>query len=60
MEKLIILQARRLLQQYVVDMYVKLETSRLDYFCNKQQQIQAELHQGIIDNIEGGRNIQGY
>ncbi|XP_062119226.1 uncharacterized protein LOC133832974 [Humulus lupulus] len=37
-------------------MYVKLETSRLDYFHHKQKEIRVELYQGIIDSIEDGEN----
>ncbi|KAL2498900.1 ATP-dependent DNA helicase [Abeliophyllum distichum] len=44
----------RLLQQYVVDMYIKVETSRLDYFRNNQSEIRAELYQGIVDSLETG------
>ncbi|KAL5582136.1 hypothetical protein UlMin_014578 [Ulmus minor] len=35
-------------------MYVKLETQRLDYFRNRQDEIRAELYQGIIDSIKCG------
>ncbi|XP_062075423.1 uncharacterized protein LOC133779481 [Humulus lupulus] len=35
-------------------MYVKIETSRLDYFRGKQQHIQLELYQGIVDTITLG------
>ncbi|KAL5556293.1 hypothetical protein UlMin_038529 [Ulmus minor] len=37
-------------------MYIKIETSRLDYFRNKQTEIHAELYQGIIDSIEIGES----
>ncbi|XP_042970258.1 uncharacterized protein LOC122302876 [Carya illinoinensis] len=47
----ILLLSGHLLQQFVVDMYVKIETSRLDYFCSKQQHIRSELYQGIVDTI---------
>ncbi|KAL5575313.1 hypothetical protein UlMin_017012 [Ulmus minor] len=53
-DKYILLHSGRLLQQYVIDMYVKIETQRLDYFRNRQDEIRAELYQGIIDNIECG------
>ncbi|XP_058202827.1 uncharacterized protein LOC131317285 [Rhododendron vialii] len=36
---------------FTVDMYVKIETSRLDYFKNKQEEIRADLYQGIVDSI---------
>ncbi|KAG6657396.1 hypothetical protein CIPAW_04G088100 [Carya illinoinensis] len=35
-------------------MYVKIETSRLDYFRKKQQHIRSELYQGIVDTITLG------
>ena len=49
--KSILLLSDRLLQQCVVDIYVKLETQRLDYLRNNQAEIRAELYQGIIDSI---------
>ena len=39
----IVLRTSRFFQQYVVDMYVKLETSRLEYFHSKQFEIHSEL-----------------
>lgn len=50
----ILLESGRLLQQFVVDMYVKIETSRLDYFRNNQDKIRAEVYQGIIDSFDQG------
>ena len=50
----LLLHSGRLLQQYVVDMYIKLESSRLDYFRYRQDDIQADLYQGLIDSIAGG------
>ena len=35
-------------------MYIKIETARFDYFRNKQDEIQAEAYQGIIDSIHVG------
>ncbi|XP_062118488.1 uncharacterized protein LOC133832120 [Humulus lupulus] len=35
-------------------MYVKIETSRLDYFRGKQQHIRSELYHGIVDTITLG------
>ncbi|XP_060667916.1 uncharacterized protein LOC132799625 [Ziziphus jujuba] len=49
-----ILHIGRLLQQFVGDMYVKLETSRLDYFRKNQTEIRAELYQGIMDSVDVG------
>ncbi|XP_020245001.1 uncharacterized protein LOC109823124 [Asparagus officinalis] len=50
-ESSVFLLAGRLLQQFVVDMYIKLETTRLDYFRNKQSEIRAEVYQGIVDSL---------
>jgi hypothetical protein len=33
------------------DMYIKIETARLDYFCTKRVEIRSEAYQGIIDSI---------
>ncbi|XP_074313505.1 uncharacterized protein LOC141648681 [Silene latifolia] len=49
-----LLRAGMCLQQYIVDMYVKIENTRLDYFRNNQETIRAELYQGIIDTVETG------
>ncbi|XP_022894082.1 uncharacterized protein LOC111408566 [Olea europaea var. sylvestris] len=58
-DKSVLLHPGRLFQQYVVDMYVKIETSRLDYFRSNQKQIRAELYQGIVDSIHNGET-RGY
>ncbi|XP_050233165.1 uncharacterized protein LOC126681661 [Mercurialis annua] len=50
----ILLLADRLLQQYAVDMYIKIETTRLDYIRREQSQIRAELYSGIVDSIIAG------
>ncbi|XP_074293042.1 uncharacterized protein LOC141619937 [Silene latifolia] len=39
-----------LLQQFIVDMYIKIETTRLDFIKCNQKTIRAELYQGIIDS----------
>lgn len=51
------LQAGRCPQQYIVDMYVKIENTRLDFFQHNQQAIKADLYQGILDSIENGELI---
>ncbi|XP_057801659.1 uncharacterized protein LOC131016887 [Salvia miltiorrhiza] len=50
----ILLLAGRLLQQYIVDMYIKLETTRLDYYRQNQSTMRAELYQGIVDSVFNG------
>ncbi|KAK9706454.1 hypothetical protein RND81_07G125800 [Saponaria officinalis] len=49
-----ILRAGRCLQQYVVDMYVKLENTRLDFLRHNQDTIRAESYQGLLDTIDTG------
>ncbi|KAG5512701.1 hypothetical protein RHGRI_038884 [Rhododendron griersonianum] len=52
----VLLESGRLLQQYAVDMYVKIETSRLDYFKHRQKEIRADLYQGIVDSVNHGES----
>nr|XP_043618624.1 uncharacterized protein LOC122590484 [Erigeron canadensis] len=49
-----LLQFGRLLQQYVVDNYVKLETQRLDFYRTQQQEIRKEYLQGVVDTVAAG------
>ena len=44
----------RLFQQFIVDVYIKIETSRLDFHRIKQSKIRFELYQGIIDSVIAG------
>jgi hypothetical protein len=47
----------RLFQQYVVDMYAKVEGDRLNYVRFNQKQLRAELYQGLRDAINAGQLI---
>ena len=49
-----ILHGKRLFQQFAVDTYVKIESSRLDYIRNNQDQIRADLYQGLVDSLHAG------
>ncbi|KAK9690194.1 hypothetical protein RND81_09G110600 [Saponaria officinalis] len=51
-----LLRVGRCLQQYMVDMYVKIENTRLDFFRKNQDTIRAKLYQGILDTFESGEN----
>ncbi|XP_071907122.1 uncharacterized protein [Coffea arabica] len=48
----------RLLQQYVVDVYVKIESIRLDFHRgrSKQARLRTEIYQGIVDSISSGES----
>jgi hypothetical protein len=36
---------------FAVDAYIKLESSSLDYIKNNQQELRADLYQGLIDSL---------
>lgn len=55
----ILLYGGRLLRQYVVDNYVKIETQRLRFIRSHQENIRAELYQGLQDCLEAGENYAG-
>ena len=42
-----------LYQQYVVDGYCKLESNRLDFIKENQNQLRVELYQGLYDFVHG-------
>nr|XP_027108929.1 uncharacterized protein LOC113728764 [Coffea arabica] len=50
-----ILNTGRLLQQYVVDMYIKIESQILDYYKSKQEFIRREQLQGVMDSVITGQ-----
>ncbi|XP_057247377.1 uncharacterized protein LOC125492930 [Beta vulgaris subsp. vulgaris] len=50
----LLLRCGRLLQQFIVDMYIKIEMTRLDFIRCNQDTIRAELYQGIIDSLHLG------
>jgi hypothetical protein len=51
-----ILYGKRLFQQYVVDMYMKVEGARLDYIRDHQKEIRADLYKGVVDSITAGES----
>ncbi|KAD4178348.1 hypothetical protein E3N88_26939 [Mikania micrantha] len=50
----VLLFGGRLLQQFTVDVYIKLETSRLQFCERNQAKIRADLYQGIVDCVNAG------
>ena len=44
----------RLIQQFIVDMYVKLESQRLDFYRSQQEEIRREFLQGIQNFVAAG------
>ncbi|RCV21779.1 hypothetical protein SETIT_4G164800v2 [Setaria italica] len=51
-----ILYGGRLFQQFAVDTYIKIESSRLDFISNHQKEIRADLYQGLLDSIHAGQD----
>ena len=49
-----ILHGGRLFQQFAVDTYIKIESSRLDYMWHHQNKIRVDLYQGLLDSIQAG------
>ncbi|XP_074301054.1 uncharacterized protein LOC141632403 [Silene latifolia] len=52
----ILLRGGMIYQQYIVDMYVKIENTRLDFLRLNQDTIRADLYQGILDTLQLGEN----
>ncbi|XP_074314080.1 uncharacterized protein LOC141649285 [Silene latifolia] len=50
----LLIRGGRLFQQFIVDMYVKIENTRLDILRLNQEAIRADLYQGILDTLELG------
>ncbi|XP_035838033.1 uncharacterized protein LOC110900453 [Helianthus annuus] len=58
----VLLFGGRLLQQFVVDVYIKIETSRLEFCERNKAKIRADLYQGLVDCVNAGEvhaNIVG-
>ncbi|KAL6606919.1 hypothetical protein ACP70R_042572 [Stipagrostis hirtigluma subsp. patula] len=49
-----ILYGKRLFQQFAVDTYIKVESSRLDFQRHNQKQIREDLYQGLMDSLHVG------
>lgn len=50
-----LLHCLRLLQQFSVDSYVKIETSMLDFHRHRQNVVRSEILQGVLDSISLGQ-----
>ena len=51
--------AQKLFQQFVVDAYVKIEGSRLDFLRFNQEKLRVELYQGLFDFIDNQAEMYG-
>ncbi|XP_048546059.1 uncharacterized protein LOC125525078 isoform X4 [Triticum urartu] len=52
----VLLFGKRLTQQYIVDMYIKIESIRLAFYLQPSTQvlIRADLYQGLVDSVVAG------
>nr|KAJ0205749.1 hypothetical protein LSAT_V11C500263750 [Lactuca sativa] len=50
----VILMGGRLFQQFAVDTYIKIETTRLVFVEKNQTKIRADLYQGVVDCFNAG------
>ncbi|XP_071903985.1 uncharacterized protein [Coffea arabica] len=57
-DRSMLLHIGRLLQHYVVDMYVKIESTRLDFYRlnDNQTRLRTELYQSLIDSLSQGES----
>ncbi|GAA0145957.1 hypothetical protein LIER_36229 [Lithospermum erythrorhizon] len=55
----IFLRAGRLLQQYCVDNYVKIEIGRFRWISTRQKDRRSDLYQGLQDCLTAGKNNAG-
>ncbi|CAK8574132.1 unnamed protein product [Lathyrus sativus] len=55
-DQFVLLKSGRLLQQYAVDNYVKIETGRLRWIRRNQNNIRSEVYQGLQDALHDGEN----
>lgn len=46
-----LLHIGRILQQYSVETYVKLETSRLEFHRNRQEHLRTKVYQELMDSV---------
>ncbi|ONM56618.1 hypothetical protein ZEAMMB73_Zm00001d021244 [Zea mays] len=51
-----ILHGKRLFQQFAVDSYIKVESSRLDFIRRNQDRLRADLYKGLVDSLHEGEN----
>nr|XP_011465780.1 PREDICTED: uncharacterized protein LOC101307898 [Fragaria vesca subsp. vesca] len=58
-EDSVLLRGGRLLQQYAVDNYVKIETQKLRYIRNNQPDLRCEFYNGLHDSLNAGEDNAG-
>ncbi|KAI7933645.1 hypothetical protein MJO28_017542 [Puccinia striiformis f. sp. tritici] len=54
-----ILNGKTLLQELLVDMYICVERSRLDFMRMNQKQLKANMYKGLAESLQNETDIQG-
>lgn len=54
-----LLHARRLTQDFIVDLYICVEQSRIRWVRRHQKSLKAEMYQGVLEAFEGETNLCG-
>ncbi|KAF7839035.1 uncharacterized protein G2W53_007517 [Senna tora] len=55
----LLLRGCHLLQQYAVEIFLKMETQKFRWVRNNQSKIRVEMYNGLQDSFEAGINISG-
>ncbi|XP_068340932.1 uncharacterized protein [Pyrus communis] len=55
----LLLRGGRLLQQYVVDNYIKIESQKLRWLRSNQATVRADLYKGLEDSLNAGQHNAG-
>ncbi|XP_017181009.2 uncharacterized protein [Malus domestica] len=55
----LLLRGGRLLQQYVVDNYIKIESQKLRWLRSNQATVRADLYKGLQDSLNAGQHNAG-
>ncbi|MBW0471262.1 hypothetical protein O181_010977 [Austropuccinia psidii MF-1] len=53
------LHAKRLFQEFVVDLYICIESNRLQYIRSNQQQLKVDMYQGLTETLEAEGDVDG-
>ena len=55
----LLLRGGRLLQQYAVDNYIKIESQKLRWLRSNQATVRADLYKGLEDSLNAGQHNAG-
>ncbi|MBW0509324.1 hypothetical protein O181_049039 [Austropuccinia psidii MF-1] len=53
------LRSKRLFQEFVVDLYLCVERSRLRYIRSNQRKLKVDMYQGLTETLEGEGDVNG-